>query len=69
MSFAFESFQDFLAMGSYAFNVWFSFGIALGAMLILLIVILSQDKKTKQLVKRQAQLLSQKETTQKSEQS
>ena len=65
MSFAFESFQHFLAMGGYAFNVWLSFGITLGSMLILLGVILSQDKKTKQLVKRQAQLLSQKTTNQK----
>lgn len=68
MTFAFESFQHFLNMGGYAFNVWASFAVALISMLILTVVIWGQDRATKQLVRRQAQLLTpRKENTTKSD--
>jgi len=68
MNFAFESFQHFLHMGGYAFNVWASFAVALGSMLILAASIWGQDRATEKLIKRQAQLSSRKENTTKSDQ-
>ena len=67
MNFAFESFQQFLHMSGYAFNVWASFAVTLGAMLILAVSIWEQDRSTKQLAKRQAQLSHCKENTNKND--
>ena len=55
---AFDSWQAFLAMGVHAFHVWTSVALTVGSMLILAGLIIYQQKKCEQRVRKQFQLSS-----------